>query len=94
MSDTRWKRHEREIAAAMGGIRLPNVGRGQPDVIAGNVAVQVKTRKVLPSWLTNAVDQATQDAPVGMVPVVVLSEATQGRKSRRLLIVELAEVTP
>ena len=65
MTDTRWKRHEREIAAAMGGIRLPNVGRGQPDIIAGNVAVQVKTRKVLPSWLTDAVDQAAQDAPDG-----------------------------
>lgn len=92
MSSARWKRHEREIAAAMGGVRLPNSGRGQADVIAGNVAVQVKTRKALPSWLTAAADQARADAPSGMVPVVVLSEARQGRKARRFLMVELRDV--
>jgi hypothetical protein len=92
VSDARWKRHEREIAAALGGIRLPNNGRGQPDIIAGNLAVQVKTRTALPSWLIAAMEQATRDAPAGMVPVVVLSEATQGRKSRRYLVMELAGV--
>lgn len=93
MSDTRWKRHERDIAAALGGIRLPNVGRGQPDVIAGNVAAQVKTRKTLPAWLIAAADQAAADAAPGYVPVVVLSEARQGRKSRRFMVIDLDEVT-
>jgi len=39
MNAGRWKRQEREIAALLGGIRLPNSCRGQPDVIAGNLAV-------------------------------------------------------
>jgi len=58
----RWKRQEREIAAALGGVRLPNSGRGQPDVLAGNLAVQVKTRATLPAWLVAALDQAARDA--------------------------------
>jgi len=47
----RWKRQERQIAAALGTHRLPNVGRGQPDCRAGGIAYQVKTRATLPGWL-------------------------------------------
>ncbi len=89
MSAGRWKRHEREIATLLGGVRLPNNGRGQPDVIAGNLAVQVKTTKALLAWLTDAVDQATRDAGAGQLPAVVLSECRQGRKACRLVLFDL-----
>ncbi len=89
MTGQRWKRHEREIAALLGGVRLPNNGRGQPDVTAGNLAVQVKATKALPAWLTAAVDQATRDAGAGQIPAVVLSECRQGRKARRLVVFDL-----
>lgn len=88
MSAARWKRQEREIAAALGGARLPNAGVGQCDVRAGGWAVQVKTTKALPLWLTAAVDQAARDAGEDDVPAVVLSEVRQGVKARRLVVLD------
>ena len=88
----RWKRQEREIAAALGGVRLPNSGRGQPDVLAGNVCVQVKTRATLPAWLVAALDQAARDAAATgpeAVPMVVLSAVRAGRKARRVVVLDL-----
>ncbi len=75
----RWKRQERQIAAALGGVRLPNTGAGQCDVRAPGWAVQVKTRATLPGWLWAAVDQAERDAGPDEAPAVVLSEVTAGR---------------
>ena len=92
MSGERWKRAEREIAALLGGVRVPNSGRGQPDVIAGNLAVQVKTRKDLPGWLEDALDQAIRDAEAGQQPVVILNRVSQGQKARRVLVADLAHV--
>ena len=92
MPDKRWKRAEREIAMALGGVRLPNNGRGQPDVRAGDVAAQVKTTQALPAWLTGAVEQAQADAAGGELPVVVLNEVTQGRRARRLVVVDLGDL--
>lgn len=89
MSAGRWKRHEREIAAMLGGVRLPNNGHGQPDVLTDDLAVQVKTRKTIPSWLHDAIDQAARDAPPERLPLVVLAEASQGRKTRRYLVIDL-----
>jgi hypothetical protein len=91
-SPQRWKRQEREIAAALGGVRLPNSGRGQPDVLAGNLAVQVKTRATLPAWLVAALDQAARDATTtgpDAVPVVILSAVRAGRKARRVVVLDL-----
>ncbi len=61
-SAQRWKRAERKIAALLGGAPIPNNGYGQPDVIAKHLAVQVKTKSALPTWLTDAVDQSVRDA--------------------------------
>ena len=94
MSAARWKRAEREVAAALGGQRLPNSGRGQPDVEAPGfgraLAVQVKTTTALPLWLTAAVEQAARDAGAEGVPVVVLNEVRRGVRARRLVVLDLA----
>ncbi|MDP9470567.1 MAG: hypothetical protein M3Q71_07855 [Chloroflexota bacterium] len=84
----KWKNQERQIAAALNGVRLPNSGTGQPDVRAGRYAIQVKARETLPAWLTGAVEQAARDADAGEIPVVVLSEVSQGRKARRLVVLD------
>ena len=90
MSGTsRWKNAERQIAAALGGQRLPNNGRGQPDVVAGPFRCQVKTTKALPAWLVAAVEQAARDAGADGVPVVVLNEVRRGVKARRLVVLDL-----
>ncbi len=86
MTAQRWKRQERQVAAALGGVRFPNSGIGQPDVRVAGYAVQVKTREALPTWLIAAVDQAERDAGAGEIPVVVLAEVSQGRKARRLVL--------
>jgi hypothetical protein len=93
MRGQRWKRAEREIAAVLGGSRLPNNGAGQPDVrtilVSGvRLAVQVKTTKQLPAWLTAAIDQARYDATGDELPVVVLNEVRQGVKARRLFVLD------
>ena len=85
--DKRWKRHEREIARLLGGQRLPNNGRGQADVISGSLAVEVKCRE-LPQWLVNALAQAERNAPVGMVPVVVLVDSRRGVKAKRVAVMD------
>ena len=85
MSAGRWKRHEREVAAILGGVRLPNNGHGQPDVLTPDLAVQVKTRKAIPAWLHEALDQAARDCDSERIPVVVLCAASQGHSTRRML---------
>jgi len=88
MSAQRWKRQERAIALQLRGQRLPNNGAAQPDIRAAGWAIQVKTRKELPAWLWAAVDQAARDAAPGEEPLVVLSEVSQGRKARRLVVLD------
>ena len=98
MSAGRWKRQERQIAAALGAQRLPNNGAGQPDIRAHGWAVQVKMRKQIPAWLWAAVDQAQRDAEIGERAAVVLSEVTPGKRARRLVVLDFdtwaADVPP
>lgn len=88
MADKHWKRREPEVAKLLGGIRLPNNGKGQPDVIAGNLAVQVKTRRVAPQWLLDALDQAATDADTDQLPAVVLCLPQRGVGTRRVVVVD------
>ena len=88
MGSGRWKRQEREIARALGTTRLPNCGSGQPDLRVAGWAVQVKTRATVPKWLWAALDQAARDAAEGERPAVVLSDVVQGRKARRLVLLD------
>jgi hypothetical protein len=86
MASSRWKRQEREIAAALGTRRLPNTGASQADVRCPGWALQIKTRKDLPAWLIEAVDQAQRDAGDDERAAVVLSHVSQGKKARRLVV--------
>ncbi len=89
MSGQRWKAQERAVAAALGGRRLPNSGTGQPDVQLPGFALQIKTRRELPAWLWAAMEQAARDAGPDERPAVVLNQVTQGRRARRLLVIDL-----
>ena len=92
-SSSRWKGWERVVATLLDGKRLPNNGFGQPDVIAGNLAVQVKTKRTVPKWLTDAVDQSIRDADLNQQPVVVVVHARAGLPSKRYLIADLDFIT-
>jgi hypothetical protein len=91
MGEARWKRHERLVARALGGERLPNAGRRGPDALAGPWAIEVKTRRSLPRWLLTALSQAEAGGrATGRRPLLVLVHAPgQGRKARRFAILPL-----
>lgn len=88
MSAERWKRQERQIAAALGGVRLPNTGAGQCDVRVPGWALQVKTRATLPAWMWSAVAQAERDAGEHETAAVVLAEVKPGRRARRVVCLD------
>jgi hypothetical protein len=91
MSESRWKGHERLVARALGGERLPNIGRRAPDVLSPSWAVEVKTRRSLPRWLLAAIAQAEEGARAsGRLPLLVLVLAPgKGRKARRFALMPL-----
>lgn len=74
MSDKRWKRCEREIAADVGGDRIPINGRGEIDIKHDWLALEVKSRETLPEWFKEPLSQASRNAPEGHLPIVVWCE--------------------
>ena len=77
MPDRAWKRAERTIAARLGGRRVPITGRQRgnvPDVEHPAFAVEVKSRKTLPTWLHNAMTQAIAARRGAQLPLVILHE--------------------
>jgi len=73
MGDATWKAIERKICAKFGGKRSGPTGKMGPDCVeTAPFALQIKHRKNVPQWLTDAHVQALNDAPRGMLPVLVL----------------------
>lgn len=62
MGEKRWKRDERNIARTFDTERVLEKGRGVPDFETDFVIGEVKSRKALPKWLTEAVAQARRYA--------------------------------
>lgn len=75
MPDRLWKSSERKIATLLGGTRAGPVGRRGPDVLHPHLAIEVKERRRLPSWLLEAMAQAVFGAPAGKLPMVILHRA-------------------
>lgn len=53
-------------------------------------SIQVKHRNLLPTWLTSAWRQAKRDAKEGEVPLLVVCQSTQGKRTERYVIMEMA----
>ncbi len=94
MAEARWKRHERQVARALGGERAPVSGRPSPDALTERWAVEVKVRRVLPRWLTTALSQVEAGARAsGRLPLLVLVHSPgRGRKARRFAVMPLEEL--
>jgi hypothetical protein len=90
MGEQRWKRIERAVAKRLGGQRQPITGRRGPDVLHPWLAIETKTRKRLPHWLTQAIEQAEAVATGDQLPVVILHEAGT-RLSQALVLMRLAD---
>jgi len=76
VTDKSWKASERIIAKRFGGRRTGPTGRCGPDVVTDWLQVEVKTRKRLPAWLLNALEQARAGC-AERLPVVVLHRLGQ-----------------
>lgn len=75
-----WKAAERRVAGLVGGRRVPVTGRSrgdQPDVAHPTLAVEVKARKTLPSWLHDAMAQAIAAVRGDQTPIVILHQNGQ-----------------
>ena len=71
MSD--WKRRERQVAEALGGKRTGPQGKHMTDVQHPLLAVEVKSRRQLPAWAEECLEQARTAVDCGnRVPTVVM----------------------
>lgn len=86
-----FKRHERAVAAILGGRRVGNSGRNTEDVAHDWLSVECKSRRELPAWLLDAMHQAERNAPAdgGRLPVVVLHQ-DGGRVTSDLVVMRLS----
>lgn len=84
-----WKQTERAIAKRLGGRRTGPTGRSGPDILTDWLAVEVKYRRKLPQWLTDAVEQA-QTGTDDRLAVVILHQAGS-RHADDLIVLRLAD---
>jgi hypothetical protein len=91
MTDKCWKAAERRIATLLGGKRVPVNGRGdEPDVAHSWLAIEVKHRASLPSWLLSALNQAHKGATAEQLPIAIVHQAGQ-RYEDSLVLVRLRD---
>ncbi len=87
-----WKTCERRVAGLLGGQRVPVTGRQRgdtPDIEHEALSIEVKSRKSLPIWLLDALNQARAASENGKLPVVVLhQDRTPYRDSLIVLRIE------
>jgi hypothetical protein len=91
MAEAKWKRAERQVAAIVGGVRVPNVGKAAPDVICRRWCIEVKLRSRLPLWLERGLSQAEGAAKErGLAPLlVIVTPEGRGRRAKRLAVLPL-----
>lgn len=73
-SKSTWQRHERHVAAAVGGARTGNTGNAGADVVTDRYSIECKSWARLPAKVTAALRQAEVTAVGGRVAVAVLHE--------------------
>jgi hypothetical protein len=88
-----WKQAERRIADILSGQRVPVSGRtrgDRPDIKHPTLSVEVKSRKSLPAWIENAMQQAKAASKNGELPVAVLHQDGE-RYTDALVIIRLKD---
>lgn len=72
-----WKTAERRVAEELGGRRVPVSGRQRedaPDVEHPTLSIEVKSRKRLPAWIRDAIEQAEASAQPPQLSVAILHQ--------------------
>ena len=85
MTDRPWKRIEREVRR-MVGITAPRDQFHSADAETECFSYEIKSRKGLPAWLWEALDEARRHRTGDRTPVVVLCERRQGVKTRMVAV--------
>lgn len=93
MSELRWKKAERKLAALVGGRRKPVDGsRAGIDVETGLFGYQLKSRADLPAWLGEWLDGIVgRSEQVGKVGVLVLHRPGQELRGTGVVVLRLAD---
>jgi Holliday junction resolvase len=87
---------ERCIAELLGGRRVPVSGRTRgdcPDVEHSTLSIECKSRKKLPAWIEDAIEQAEACARDGQLPLMVLHQDGQ-RYQNALIVTRLRYLVP
>lgn len=97
MTDKAWKRSEREIAALLGGTRIPITGRARgsaADIAHELYSIEVKRRESLPAWLfEDAFEQADMSNDGTKTPLVVVEQArANGHGRERYAVLRLNDL--
>lgn len=90
-----WKAAEKRVAAILGGTRI-NGARGvrKQDVAHDTFSVEVKHgKRSIPVFVSNAYEQAVQNAPDGKIPLVVLHKHGSREYMAVLPVEELVNLT-
>lgn len=74
MTEQFWKAAERRICESFGGRRRGVTGRGESDCIHDWLAIEIKTRKVIPDYIKLWIMQAEENAEPGQLAIVVMHE--------------------
>lgn len=74
---TTWQRHERHVAAAVGGERAGNNGAAGADVVTDDWSIECKSWRRLPARVVDALRQAERTADERRVAVAVLHAVGQ-----------------
>ena len=89
MSDKHWKAVERWVADKIGGKRIPITGRGKMDIEHEWLSPEVKDRKELPGWFTDAVEQARINADGKLAVVFLVPRPKPGHKKTAYVVMDL-----
>jgi hypothetical protein len=90
-----WKACERRVAKLLGGRGVPVSGRARgdcPDIEHPILSIECKSRKKLPAWIDDAMNQAEASARGGQLPVVVLHE-DRAPYAQSLVVARLRDFT-
>lgn len=90
MGVSNWRRQGRAMARALGAERTAVGAVNDQGYRLPGWVLRIKTRATIPAWLWVALDQATREAEMGEYPAVVLAHVSQGKKARRLVILDFA----
>ena len=80
---------ERAIAKRLGGERVGHLG-GADVIVDDWLSVEVKSRKQIPQWIRDALNQSKRNAGISELPIVILHQVGQNHNGD-IVILTLAD---